>query len=108
MLDGLQIPSPGDLPNPGIRPASPVFAGGFFTTELPGRPESSSQVALAVKNPIANAGDRRDVGSILGFGRFPGEGSGNPLQYSCLENPMDREAWRATVHRVAKSQTRPK
>ena len=67
MLDGLQIPSPGDLPNPGIRPASPMFAGGFFTTELPGRPESSSQVALAVKNPIANVGDRRDVGSILGL-----------------------------------------
>ena len=47
-----------------------------------------------------------DLGSIPGSGRSPGEGNGNPLQYSCLENPMDRGAWWATVHRVAKSQTR--
>ena len=46
-----------------------------------------------VKNPSANAGDAEDVGSIPGLGRFPGEGNGNPLQYSCLKNPMDREAW---------------
>ena len=46
-----------------------------------------------------------DLGSILGLGRCPGEGNGNPLQYSCLENPMDREAWWATVHGVAKSWT---
>ena len=52
------------------------------------------------KNPPVNAGDARDVGLILGLGRFPGDGNGNPLQHSCLENPMDREAWRATVHRV--------
>ena len=52
-----------------------------------------------VKNPPANAGD---TGSIPGWGRTPGEGNGNPLQYSCLENPMDRGAWRATVHGVAK------
>ena len=45
-----------------------------------------------VKNPSANAGDAEDVGSIPGLGRFPGEGNGNPLQYSCLKNPMDREA----------------
>ena len=51
-----------------------------------------------VKNLPANAGD---VGSILGLGRFPGEGNGNPLQYSCLGNPMDRGAWQATVHGVA-------
>ena len=50
-----------------------------------------------VKNPPADAGDIRDVGSIPGLGRSPGWGHGNPLQYSCLENPMDREAWRATV-----------
>ena len=61
-----------------------------------------------VKNLTANAGDIRDAGSIPGLGRSPGEGNGNPLQYSCLENPVDREAWRATVHRVAKSQTRLK
>ena len=53
-----------------------------------------------VKNSPLNAGDVRDVGSIPGSGRFPGGGHGNPLQYSCLENPMDRGAWRATVHRV--------
>ena len=55
-----------------------------------------------VKNPPANAGD---VGLIPGLGRAPGGGKGNPLQYSCLEKPMDREAWWATVNRVAKSQT---
>ena len=52
-----------------------------------------------VKSPPANAGD---VGSIPGSGTSPGEGNGNPLQCSCLENPMDREAWRATVHEAAK------
>ena len=56
-----------------------------------------------VKNAPANAGDRRDVGSIPGMGRSPGGGHGNPLQYLCLENPMDRGAWRATVHGAAKS-----
>ena len=57
-----------------------------------------------VKNLPANAGDARGMGSIPGLGRFPGEGNGNPLQYSCLENPMERGAWRAVVHRVTKSQ----
>ena len=52
-----------------------------------------------VKNPLANAGDVRDTGSILGSGRSPGGGHGNPLQYSCLENYMDREVWWATVHK---------
>ena len=56
-----------------------------------------------VKNLLANAEDIRDVGSIPGSGRSPGEGNGNPLQYSCLENPADRGAWWATVHGVAKS-----
>ena len=50
-------------------------------------------------------GDVREIGSITGSGRSPGGGPGKPLQYPCLENPMDRGAWRATVHRVAKSQT---
>ena len=58
-----------------------------------------------VKNPPANAGDARDVGSIPGPGRPPGEGSGKPPQYSSLENPIDRGAWWVTVHGVAKSQT---
>ena len=66
------------------------------------------QVALVVKNPLANAGDVRDLDSIPGSGKSPGEGHGNPLQYSCLENPMDRGAWRATVHRVTKSGARLK
>ena len=59
-----------------------------------------------VKNLPANAGDIRDASSIPGLGRTPGEENGNPLQYSCLENPMDRAAWEAAVHGVAKSQTR--
>ena len=59
-----------------------------------------------VKNLSANAGDSRDKDSILGSGRSPREGNGNSLQYSCLENPMDNGAWRATVHGVAKSWTR--
>ena len=58
-----------------------------------------------VKNLPADVGDARDVGLIPGSGRFPGEGNGNPLQYSHLENPMDREAWWATVHGIAKSWT---
>ena len=60
----------------------------------------------AVKNLPANAGDKRDAGSIPGSGRFSGGGHGNPLQSSCLENPMDRGDWRAGDHGVAKSQTR--
>ena len=63
---------------------------------------------LVVKNPPANTGDMRDVYSIPGSGRSPGGGHGNPLQYSCLETPIDRGAWWATVHRVAKSWTRLK
>ena len=59
-------------------------------------------MVLLVKNPPANAGDARDVSSIPGSGRSPGGGNGNPLQYCCLENSMDRRAWRATVHGVAK------
>ena len=63
----------------------------------------SSHVALVVTNSPPSAGDIRDAGSIPGFGRSPGEGHGNPLQDSCLENPVDREPWQATVHRVTKS-----
>ena len=59
-------------------------------------------MVLVVKNPPANAGD---AGSVLGWGRSPGVENGNPLQYSCLENSMDRGPWQATVHGVAKSWT---
>ena len=58
-----------------------------------------------VKNLPANAGAAGDTGSVPGLGRFPGEGNGTPLQYSCLENSMERGAWWATVHGIAKSRT---
>ena len=62
-------------------------------------------MALVVKNLPASAGDIRDAGLIPGSGRSPGRGNGDPLQYSCLENPMDREAWQTTVQRVSKCWT---
>ena len=65
----------------------------------------ASQVALVVKNPHAKAGDTGNVGSTPGSGRSPGEGHGSPLQYFWLEESMERGAWWATVHGVAKSQT---
>ena len=68
-------------------------------------PCRASQVVLVVKNSPANAGDLRDVGSIRGSGRSPGGGHGNPFQYSCLENLMDRGAWWAAVCGVTKSRT---
>ena len=58
-----------------------------------------------VKNLPANGGELTDTGSIPGLERYPGGGHGNPFQYSCLENPMDREAWQASVHMVRQSQT---
>ena len=61
-----------------------------------------SQLALVVKNPPAAAGDAKDTSLIPGLGRSPGEGNGNPLHYSCLENPMDRGAWQATVYGVTR------
>ena len=67
-----------------------------------------SVVVLGVKNPPANAGDIREVGLIPGSERSPAEGSGSPLQYSCLENPMDRGAWCATVYGITKSPTQVK
>ena len=65
----------------------------------------ASQVVLVVKNPTANAGDVREATWISGLGRPPGGGHGNPLQYPCLENPMDPRVWLATVHGVAESDT---
>ena len=62
-------------------------------------------MALVVKDLTANSGDVRNMGSIPGLGRSPGEGNGNPFQYSCLEEPMDRGASWATVHRVTKRRT---
>ena len=71
-------------------------------------PMWASQVVLVVKNPSANAGDAGDLSLIPGSGRSPRGGRGKPLQCSCLENPMDRGAWRATVHGVTESRTRLK
>ena len=70
--------------------------------------DETSQVSLMVKSLSTNAGDIGDLGSIPESGRSPREGNSNPLQYSCLETLMDRGAWRAIAHRVAKSQTRLK
>ena len=71
------------------------FGNSYFRTP-------ASQVAPLVKNPPANAGDIRDLGSIPGLGGSPGRWHGNLLQYSCLENPLDRGAWQPAVHRAAK------
>ena len=65
----------------------------------------ASQELLTVKKLPANTGDIRNMGLIPGLGRSPGGGNGNPFQYTCLQNSMDRDAWQAIVHRVAKSQT---
>ena len=65
----------------------------------------TSQVVQVVKNPPDNAVDKKDKGSIPGLERSPGEGNGNPLQYSCLEKPMDRGAWWAAIHKVTQSDT---
>ena len=78
----------------------PHIVCGFFTAELPGKP---NLVMLVVKNLPINAGDSRDTGSVPGWERSPGGGHDNPLQYSCLKNPMDRGAWRAMVYRAAES-----
>ena len=65
----------------------------------------ASLMAQLVKNPPANSGGAKDTGLIPGSGTSPGEGNGNPLQHSCLENSMDRGVWQATVHGVAESDT---
>ena len=80
-----------------------LFARVIFMIGLTTHKMAALQVVLVVKNPLANAGDVRDSGLIPGFGRSPGGGNGNPFQYSCMENPMDRAAWRATVWEVAES-----
>ena len=65
-------------------------------------------MVLVVKSMPANAGDIRDMGSVPGSGRFPGGGHGNPFQYSCLENHMDRGAWQGTIHGVTQDRTQLK
>ena len=90
-----------------FRSVSP-FPGVLTQRSFPGSDRSLSnvtEVALVVKNLPANSGDRRDTDSIPGLGKSPGEENGKPLQYSCLENPMDREACWATVCGVSKSRT---
>ena len=112
------------FPDPGIQPTSPVspaWAGGVFPVAPPGKPTCelicvnktycsrtdcwASQVALVVKSLPASAGDIRDTGLIPGSGRSPGGENGNPLQSSCLENPVGRGSWWATVHEGAESDT---
>ena len=84
----------------GLHPSKPLPDKYIYTHTR------ASQVAQRQRiNLLANAGDARDSGSIPGSGRSPGVGNGNPLQYSCLENSLDRGAWLATVHGVAKSHT---
>ena len=91
------------------RPSPPGSRSSYFDLHLGiGRSRAlvrTYQVAQLVKNPPASVGDARGVGSILGSGRSPGGGNGNPLQYSCLENPMGRGAWRAAVFGIAESDT---
>ena len=135
---GLLFPSPGDLPNPGIKPRSPALKADSLLSELQEKPiyteelykkdlhnqicpnqkvscwrdsdenfshlhlPRASLVAQMIKESAYNAGD---LGSIPGLGRSPGERNGYLLQYSCLGNLMDRGAWWAAVHGVAKSQT---
>ena len=70
------------------------------------RQEQASHLKLMIKNPPASVGDTRYADSVAGLGRSPGGGNGNPLQYSFLENPMDRGAWQAVVHGVTKNWTR--
>ena len=125
---GLPFPSPGDLPDPGIEPGSPALQAdtegqtlydstymslfnGYRVPAWHGGNRSGNRVCWGypggsvVKNPPANAGD---AGLIPGSGRSPGEENGNPLQYFCLKNPMDRGAWQGMVHKIAKSRTRLK
>ena len=102
--NGLPFPSPGDLPDPGIEPRSPALQADALPSEPPGRPHGSV-IKKKKKNLPANAGNTGNSGSIPGSGRSPGDGNGNPLQYSCLENSMNRGAWQGIVHGVTESDT---
>ena len=127
---GLPCPPPGDLPDPGIQLLSLLSysltseninqrshwncahlfrdMSAFFAALESNQAFKGFPSALAVKNPPASVGDVKNVGLIPGSGRSPGGGHANPLQCSCLENPMDRGARRATVRGVAQGRTRPK
>jgi len=98
----LPFPSPGNLPHPGIEPRSPELQADSLLSEPPGEPRETIY-KQQVKNLPANVGNQV---SIPESGRSPGEGNGNPLQYSCLENSMDRGTGWATIFGVAKSWTR--
>ena len=94
-------------PRPRIEPTPPALEDEVLTTGPQGSLcfIHSCQVVLVVKNLPVNAGNIKDEGSVLESGRYPAERNGNPLQYSCLENLMNRGAWWATVHRISKNQT---
>ena len=87
--------------------ALPFYPMLFPTSAIYKTPQQhvASRLALVVRNPPANAGDIRNISSNPELGRSPGGGHDNPLQYSCLENPMGRGAWQITVHGATKSQT---
>ena len=93
---GLPFPPPGDLPDQGSNPClvSTTLAGEFF------RPSATWEVFWGGSDSKASACNAGDPGSTPGLGRSPGEGNGNPLQYSCLENSMDRGTWQVAVHVV--------
>ena len=102
---GLPFPSPGDLPNPGIKPESPALTGVFFITEPPGKP--SHEPTFGQNHlPQSLFYNKALTSSCNLLTTTPGEGNGNPLQHSCLESSRDRTAWWATVHGVAQSWTR--
>ena len=117
---GFLCPPPGDLPNPGIEPRSPALQGSHtlqadsLLCEPPGKPIwRKGFIKELVRQPSFPGGsDGKESthsaggpGLIPGSGRSPGVGNGNPLQYACLENSVDRGAWWATVHGTAKSRT---
>ena len=101
----MPFPSPGVLPNPGIESRSPALEADSLLIELRRKPQFPLEFLddSDSKEFACNAGD---PGWICESGISPGEGNGYPLQYSCLENSVNREAWEATVHGTAKSQTR--
>ena len=102
----LLSPSPGDLPNPGFKPRYPALQADSLQYEPPGKPWECEMEPYCDfgSDGISSACNVGDSGLIPGLGRSPGEG--NPLQYSCLENPTDGGTWWATVYGVAKSRTR--